>query len=63
MVRVTNTKFEIRPGVRLCVLQLEILDNSDGKTPTGNKFTIKYHDMADVVDFLVLAQTFATSKV
>lgn len=28
---------------------------------TGENFTIKYHDMQDVVDFLVLRQTFDTA--
>lgn len=28
---------------------------------TGENFTIKYHDMADVLDFLVLRQTFDTA--
>lgn len=31
--------------------------DEDGRL-TGQNFTIKYHDMADVLDFLVLRQTF-----
>jgi hypothetical protein len=31
--------------------------DKDGRL-TGENFTIKYHDMADVLDFLVLRQTY-----
>lgn len=34
--------------------------DEDGRL-TGENFTIKYHDMADVLDFLVLRQTFDTA--
>jgi hypothetical protein len=34
--------------------------NEDGRL-TGENFTIKYHDMADVLDFLVLRQTYETA--
>lgn len=37
-------------------MKLAIIE-PDG-TLTGNHFTIKYHDMADVLDFLVLKQTY-----
>ena len=60
MVRITGIKWEIRPP-RLCVLKLSILNESNGKA-TGEHFTIKYHDMNDVVDFLVLRQTFNSYK-
>lgn len=33
----------------------------EGGRLTDNNFTIKYHDMADVLDFLVLRQTFETA--
>ena len=56
MVKVSDIKFEIRPP-RLCVLKLSILNQGTSK-PTGESFTIKYHDMNDVVDFLVLYQAF-----
>jgi hypothetical protein len=36
--------------------------NEDGRL-TGENFTIKYHDMADVLDFLVLRQTYETALV
>jgi hypothetical protein len=34
--------------------------DADGRL-TGENFTIKYHDMADVLDFLVLRQTYETA--
>ncbi|KAF5301599.1 hypothetical protein FQR65_LT08904 [Abscondita terminalis] len=54
-VKVVGIKYEIRPP-RLCCLKLALLD-ADGRL-TGSIFTIKYHDMADVLDFLVLKQTY-----
>lgn len=48
-------KYEIKPP-RLCCLKLALMDG--GGRLTGQNFTIKYHDMADVLDFLVLRQTF-----
>lgn len=54
-VKVIGIKYEIRPP-RLCCLKLAIM-NPDGSL-TDNSFTIKYHDMPDVLDFLVLKQTF-----
>ena len=56
MVKITGISFEIRPP-RLVVLKLAILDPSTGNL-AGESFTIKYHDMNDVVDFLVLHQTY-----
>ncbi|XP_015116795.1 bromodomain and WD repeat-containing protein 3 [Diachasma alloeum] len=55
LVKVVGIKYEIRPP-RLCCLKLALMDE-DGSL-TGENFTIKYHDMADVLDFLVLRQTF-----
>lgn len=45
-------KFEVKPP-RLCCLKLAILDSAT-KELAGDTFTIKYHDMQDVIDFLVL---------
>ncbi|XP_030376234.1 bromodomain and WD repeat-containing protein 3 isoform X2 [Scaptodrosophila lebanonensis] len=55
LVRVIGIKYEIRPP-RLCCLKLAMIDD-DGNM-TGTTFKIKYHDMPDVLDFLVLRQTF-----
>lgn len=54
-VRVIGIKYEIRPP-RLCCLKLAIIDEEGNMT--GTTFKIKYHDMPDVLDFLVLRQTF-----
>lgn len=54
-MKVVGIKYEIRPP-RLCCLKLALLDG-DGRL-TGNVFTVKYHDMADVLDFFVLKQTY-----
>ncbi|KAM7359266.1 bromodomain and WD repeat-containing protein isoform 1-T2 [Cochliomyia hominivorax] len=55
LVRVIGIKYEIRPP-RLCCLKLAIIDE-DGNM-TGVTFKIKYHDMPDVLDFIVLRQTY-----
>ncbi|GLV31866.1 BRWD3 [Carabus blaptoides fortunei] len=55
LVKVVGIKYEIRPP-RLCCLKLALMDES-GRL-SGDNFTIKYHDMADVLDFLVLKQTY-----
>jgi bromodomain and WD repeat domain-containing protein 1/3 len=53
-------KYEIRPP-RLCCLKLAIMDPTTNQL-TGENFSIKYHDMNDVVDFLVLRHTFEASS-
>ncbi|KDR09153.1 hypothetical protein L798_01269, partial [Zootermopsis nevadensis] len=58
LVKVIGIKYEIRPP-RLCCLKLALMD--EGGRLTGENFTIKYHDMADVLDFLVLRQTYETA--
>lgn len=55
LARVIGIKYEIRPP-RLCCLKLAIIDEEGNMT--GTTFKIKYHDMPDVLDFLVLRQTF-----
>jgi len=55
MVKVIGIKYEIRPP-RLCGLRLAVLkENGDH---TSFSFDLKYHDMQDVIDFLVLRQTY-----
>lgn len=53
LVRVTNIKFSLRP-CRVASLRLV--------TSSGRVFTAKYHDMADVIDFLVLTQHYRTAR-
>ncbi|XP_013108682.2 bromodomain and WD repeat-containing protein 3 [Stomoxys calcitrans] len=55
LVRVIGIKYEIRPP-RLCCLKFAIIDE-DGNM-NGTTFKIKYHDMPDVLDFIVLRQTY-----
>ncbi|CAO1416510.1 unnamed protein product [Diamesa serratosioi] len=56
--KVIGIKYEIRPP-RLCCLKLAVMTD-DGQM-TGQSFSIKYYDIADVLDFLVLKQTFDTA--
>ena len=59
IVRVLNVNFVLRPP-RLAVLRLALL-NPHTLEESGETFTIKYHDMNDVVDFLVLYNTYKAS--
>ncbi|XP_023331466.1 bromodomain and WD repeat-containing protein 3 isoform X10 [Eurytemora carolleeae] len=59
LVKVIGMKHEIRPP-RLCCLKLAIMD-PEANELTGDNFSIKYHDMNDVVDFLVLRHNYETS--
>lgn len=54
-VKVIGIKYELKPP-RLCCLKLALMDVQGNMT--GRSFTIKYHDMPDVLDFLVLRQTY-----
>ena len=56
MTKVSKISFEVRPPT-LCVIKLEVLNN-DSQNPFPKYFTIKYHNMNDVVDFLVLYQQY-----
>lgn len=58
LCKVIGIKYEIRPP-RLCCLKLGLMSTAGHLT--GEYFTIKYHDMPDVLDFLVLRQTFDTA--
>lgn len=58
VVKVIGIKYEIRPP-RLCCLKLALINNNG--LLTGQSFTIKYHDMPDVLDFIVLRQTYDTA--
>lgn len=58
VVKIIGIKYEIRPP-RLCCLKLALMGNDDSLT--GQSFAIKYHDMPDVLDFIVLRQTYDTA--
>eukprot|EP00092_Neocalanus_flemingeri_P004293 GFUD01004614.1.p1 GENE.GFUD01004614.1~~GFUD01004614.1.p1 ORF type:complete len:2283 (-),score=565.95 GFUD01004614.1:61-6909(-) len=59
LVKVVGMKYDIRPP-RLCCLKLAVMDREDNQL-TGHNFSIKYHDMNDVVDFLVLRHIYETA--
>uniref|UniRef100_A0A4W3HKW1 Bromodomain and WD repeat domain containing 3 n=1 Tax=Callorhinchus milii TaxID=7868 RepID=A0A4W3HKW1_CALMI len=59
-VKVIGIKYEIGPPT-LCCLKLSLLDPITGKM-SGESFSIKYHDMPDVIDFLVLRQFYDEAK-
>ncbi|KAJ8405733.1 hypothetical protein AAFF_G00311700 [Aldrovandia affinis] len=59
-VKVVGIKYEVGPPT-LCCLKLAFLDRVSGKM-TGESFSLKYHDMPDVIDFLVLQQFYNEAK-
>ncbi|KAK7817115.1 hypothetical protein U0070_001827 [Myodes glareolus] len=59
-LRIVGIKYEVGLPT-LCCLKLAFLDPDTGKL-TGGSFTMKYHDMPDVIDFLVLRQQFDDAK-
>lgn len=54
--KVVGLRIEIKPP-RLVCLKLNVIDPLTDKC-TGTHFSIKYHDMAGVVDFVILKQIF-----
>ncbi|XP_071268512.1 PH-interacting protein isoform X3 [Salvelinus alpinus] len=61
LVKIVGLKYEV--GLpSLCCLKLAFLDPDTGKL-TGGSFSMKYHDMPDVIDFLVLRQQFDDARV
>ncbi|KAL1260016.1 hypothetical protein QQF64_007843 [Cirrhinus molitorella] len=59
-VKITGIKFEVCPPT-LCCLKLTQIDPGTGKI-TDRTFSIKYHDMPDVIDFLVLRQSYDEAR-
>ncbi|XP_056329070.1 bromodomain and WD repeat-containing protein 3 isoform X2 [Danio aesculapii] len=59
-VKITGIKYEVCPPT-LCCLKLTQIDPGTGKI-TDRTFSIKYHDMADVIDFLVLRQSYDEAR-
>ncbi|KAM4567142.1 bromodomain and WD repeat-containing protein 3 [Odontesthes bonariensis] len=55
-VKITGIKYEVCPPT-LCCLKLTLIDHGTGKI-TDKSFSLKYHDMPDVIDFLVLRQSY-----
>ncbi|XP_069866377.1 PH-interacting protein isoform X1 [Dipodomys merriami] len=60
LMKIVGIKYEVGLPT-LCCLKLAFLDPDSGKL-TGGSFTMKYHDMPDVIDFLVLRQQFDDAK-
>uniref|UniRef100_A0A673KRE5 Bromo domain-containing protein n=1 Tax=Sinocyclocheilus rhinocerous TaxID=307959 RepID=A0A673KRE5_9TELE len=59
-VKVVGIKYEVGQPT-LCCLKLALLDPTSGKM-TNESFNLKYHDMPDVIDFLVLQQFYNEAK-
>ncbi|XP_063772924.1 PH-interacting protein isoform X1 [Pseudophryne corroboree] len=60
LMKIVGIKYEVGLPT-LCCLKLAFLDSETGKL-TGGAFTMKYHDMPDVIDFLVLRQQFDEAR-
>ncbi|KAL0973282.1 hypothetical protein UPYG_G00201390 [Umbra pygmaea] len=59
-VKVTGIRYEVCPPT-LCCLKLTLIDHGTGKI-TDKSFYVKYHDMPDVIDFLVLRQSYDEAR-
>ncbi|XP_038655222.1 PH-interacting protein isoform X1 [Scyliorhinus canicula] len=60
LVKIVGIKYDVGPP-SLCCIKLAFIDPDTGKL-TGGAFSMKYHDMPDVIDFLVLRQQFDETK-
>lgn len=60
LLKIVGLKYEVGLPT-LCCLKLAFLDPDSGKL-TGGSFSMKYHDMPDVIDFLVLRQQFDNAR-
>ncbi|XP_025097468.1 PH-interacting protein-like isoform X2 [Pomacea canaliculata] len=59
LVKIVGIRYEVKPP-RLVSLKLAFINQETGRL-LGRTFTIRYHDMPDVIDFLVLRQHFDIS--
>uniref|UniRef100_A0AAY4ESF0 Bromo domain-containing protein n=1 Tax=Denticeps clupeoides TaxID=299321 RepID=A0AAY4ESF0_9TELE len=59
-VKITGIKYEVCPPT-LCCLKLTLIDHGTGQI-TARSFSVKYHDMPDVIDFLVLRQSYDEAR-
>ncbi|XP_041088792.1 bromodomain and WD repeat-containing protein 3 [Polyodon spathula] len=59
-VKITGIKYEVCPPT-LCCLKLSLIDHGTGKL-MDKSFSVKYHDMPDVIDFLVLRQCYEEAR-
>ncbi|KAG8011150.1 PH-interacting protein [Nibea albiflora] len=60
LMKIVGIKYEVGLPT-LCCLKLSFLDPDTGKL-TGGSFSMKYHDMPDVIDFLILRQQFDNAR-
>ncbi|XP_043942758.1 LOW QUALITY PROTEIN: PH-interacting protein [Protopterus annectens] len=60
LMKIVGIKYEVGLPT-LCCLKLAFLDPDTGKL-TGGSFTMKYHDMPDVIDFLIIRQQFDEAR-
>ncbi|KAL7842664.1 hypothetical protein SRHO_G00243530 [Serrasalmus rhombeus] len=59
-VKITGIKYEVCPPT-LCCLKLTLIDPGTSRI-TDKSFFVKYHDMPDVIDFLVLRQSYDEAR-
>ncbi|CAN7989266.1 unnamed protein product [Ixodes hexagonus] len=57
LLRVLDIRYELCHPVHLCCLRVVPIEPNRGQVD-GTPFVIRYHDMPDVIDFLVLRQTY-----
>ncbi|XP_076975178.1 bromodomain and WD repeat-containing protein 1 isoform X2 [Tamandua tetradactyla] len=60
LVKIVGIRYEVGPPT-LCCLKLAFIDPATGKV-MDKSFSIRYHDMPDVIDFLVLRQFYDEAR-
>ncbi|KAM9694760.1 bromodomain and WD repeat-containing protein 1 isoform 4-T4 [Trichechus inunguis] len=60
LVKIVGIRYEVGPPT-LCCLKLGFIDPATGKL-MDKSFSIRYHDMPDVIDFLVLRQFYDEAR-
>ncbi|XP_063080594.1 bromodomain and WD repeat-containing protein 1 isoform X2 [Cavia porcellus] len=60
LVKIVGIRYEVGPPT-LCCLKLAFIDPATGRL-TDKSFSIRYHDMPDVIDFLVLRQFYDEAR-
>uniref|UniRef100_A0A8B9FYF1 Bromodomain and WD repeat-containing protein 1 n=1 Tax=Amazona collaria TaxID=241587 RepID=A0A8B9FYF1_9PSIT len=60
LVKIVGIRYEVGPPT-LCCLKLAFIDHATGKH-TDRSFSIRYHDMPDVIDFLILRQFYDEAR-
>jgi len=60
LVKIVGIRYEVGPPT-LCCLKLAFIDPATGRL-MDKSFSIRYHDMPDVIDFLVLRQFYDEAR-